>query len=220
MEDPFEPAGNRDSTGELVARRYKLRFTPDLVYASSGYDTIYGVQSVTQMLFSDMLGNHRIGLATNLVLDLRNADYVLSYAYLARRTDYALEGFHLARELADFSRATVYRYRNYGLVASARYPLSKFRRVDAEVGLLGVSLTDLSNLGERPTSRAFAVPKVTYTVDKTVPGYLGPQSGTRWAASLSGAPGPDAFFATLLLDGRSYSRSGRGTRSRSAAQPG
>lgn len=208
--DPFRPTGHRDSTGALVARRYRLRFTPDLVYANSGYDTIYGVQSVTQMLFSDMLGNHRIGLATNLVLDLRNADYVLSYAYLARRTDYAIEGFHLARELADFSRATVYRYRNYGGVVSARYPISKFRRVDAEVGVLGVSLADLSNLGEQPTTRVFAVPKVTYTVDDTVPGYLGPRSGTRWAASLSGSPGPDALFATAVADGRAYTSFGPG----------
>ena len=208
--DVFQPVGHRDSTGALVARPYRLRFTPDLVYANSGYDTVYGVQTVTQMRFSDMLGNHRIGLATNLVLDLRNADYVLSYEYLARRTDYAVEGFHLARELADFDEATVFRYRNYGVVASARYPLSKFRRVDVEVGLLGVSLTDLSDLGQRPRSRAFAVPKVTYTVDATVPGRLGPQSGTRWAASASGAPGPDAVFATALVDGRAYRSLGAG----------
>ena len=202
--DPFQPLAATDSTGALVARPYKLRFTPDLVYAAGGYDTLYGVQSVTQMLFSDMLGNHRIALSTNLVLDLRNADYVLSYEYRPGRTDYTLQGFHLARQLADQGEFTIYRYRNYGLVGGARYPLDKFRRVDAEVGILGVSLTDLSNLGERSRSRTFVVPRATYTVDKTVPGFLSPQSGGRWAASLSAAPGPDAFFATALLDGRRY----------------
>ena len=204
--DPFRPAGIRDSTGALVARPYKLRFTPDLVYAAGGYDTIYGVQSVTQALFSDMLGDHRIGLATNLVLDLRNADYVVSYEYRPRRTDWRFEGFHLARELAELSitGATVYRYRNYGLVARASRPLDKFRRVDAEVGVVGVSLVDLSDLRKQPRSRHFVVPRVTYTRDQTVPGGLGPRSGTRWAASLSGAPGPDAFFATALADGRRY----------------
>ena len=210
VEDPFRPTQNRDSTGALVARPYKLRFTTDLVYAAGGYDTLYGVQSVTQMLFSDMLGHHRIGLATNLVLDLRNADYVLGYEYRPQRTDFSVEAYHLARQLRDPVARTVYRYRNYGLVASAEYPLDKFRRVDAEVGLLGVSLTDLSNLGERSRSRTFAVPRLTYTVDRTVPGYLGPQSGARWAASVSGAPGPDAFFATALLDGRRYWSAGPG----------
>ncbi|MEM0963483.1 MAG: BamA/TamA family outer membrane protein, partial [Bacteroidota bacterium] len=203
-EDPFRPALNRDSTGALLARPYKLRFTPDLVYAAGSYNTLYGVQSVTQMLFSDMLGHHRIGLATNLVLDLRNADYVLSYDYRPRRMDYSVEGYHLARQLRDVSGGTIYRYRNYGLVAGAEYPLDKFRRVEAEVGLLGVALADLSNLGERPRVRSFAIPRVTYTVDRTVPGFLGPQSGTRWASSLSAATGPDAFFLTALADGRRY----------------
>ena len=116
--DPFQPVGNRDSTGALVARPYKLRFSLDLVFADGGYDTVYGLQSVTQVLFSDMLGNHRVGLSTNLVLDLRNADYVLGYEYRARRTDLRVEGYHLARQLASASDRTVYRYRNYGLVAA------------------------------------------------------------------------------------------------------
>ena len=202
--DPFRPTDHRDADGEPIARAYRLRFTPDLVSASGGYDTVYGVQSVTQMLFSDMLGEHRIALATNLVLDLRNADYVLRYAHRGGRADWAVEGFHLARELPDFGNATVFRYRNFGLAARARYPLDRFRRVEAEVGLLGVSLTDLSTLSERPRTRLFAVPRLTATVDRTVPGALGPQRGTRVAASVSGAPGPDAVFATVLADGRRY----------------
>ena len=209
-DDPFMPVGNRDSTGALVARPYKLRFTLDLVNAAGGYDTVYGVQSVTQLLFSDMLGDHRIGLSTNLVLDLRNADYVLSYQDRSGRTDWGVQGFHLARQLRVPGERTIYRYRNYGVVAQARRPLDKFRRFDAEVGLLGVSLTDLNDLGLRPRDRLFAVPKVTYTVDRTVPGYLGPRSGTRWAASLSAAPGPDAVFTTLLADGRRYWSAGPG----------
>ena len=208
--DPFRPVGNRDSTGALVARPYKLRFSLDLVFADGGYDTVYGLQSVTQVLFSDVLGDHRVGLSTNLVLDLRNADYVLGYEYRPRRTDWRVEGYHLARQLASASDRTVYRYRNYGLVAGARHPLDKFRRVDAELGLVGVSLADLSDIGERARTRGFVVPRLTYTDDRTVPGALGPRSGARWAASVSGAPGPDAFFATALADGRFYRPLGPG----------
>ena len=208
--DPFRPALNRDSTGALLARPYKLRFSLDLIVADGGYDTVYGLQTITQVRFSDMLGNHRVGLSTNLVLDLRNADYVLGYEYRPHRTDVRVEGYHLARQLASASERTVYRYRNYGVVAGVRYPLDKFRRVDAEVGLVGVSLADLSDIGERARTRAFVVPRATYTDDRTVPGFLGPQSGTRWAASVSAAPGPDAFFATALADGRVYRSLGPG----------
>ena len=208
--DPFRPIANRDSAGALVARPYRLRFSLDVVYADGGYDTVYGVQSVTQVRFSDMLGNHRVGLSTNLVLDLRNADYVLSYEYRPRRTDVRVEGYHLARQLASESDGTVYRYRNYGVVASARYPLDKFRRVDGELGLLGVSLTDLRDLGALPRSRGFVVPRVTYTDDRTIAGLLGPRDGERWAASLALAPGPGARFGTALADGRLYRPLGPG----------
>ena len=51
---------------------------------------------------------------------------------------------------------------------------------------------------------------MTYTDDQTVPGFLGPAPGTRWAASLAAAPGPDAFFATALADGRRYRSLGPG----------
>ena len=208
--DPFEISGHRDSTGALVAKRYKLAFTPDIVSAAGGYDTVYGVQSVTRMRFSDLLGNHQISVATNLVLDLRNADYVIGYEALEHRTDLRFQGFHLARELPNLAGTTIYRYRNYGLLAGASYPLDKFRRVEGELGVLGVSLTDLSDLGREPRSRVFAVPRVTVTSDRTVPGGFTPQSGARWAASLAGSPGPNAAFATALVDGRLYRSFGPG----------
>ena len=198
------PSARRDSTGALVPEPYRLRFSRDFTFAAGDYDTVYGLQTVTQALFSDVLGNHRIGIETNLVLDLRNISYVLSYEYRARRTDYTAEGFQLVREFSDFANGTVIRYRNYGLVGRASYPLDTFRRVDAELGLLGVSLADLADLGARPRTRVFAVPRVTFTRDVTVPGPLGPRSGSRWAASVSGSPGPDAFFASALADGRRY----------------
>ena len=202
--DAFAPEDNLDPDGSLRVRRYKLRFSPDIVYAAGAYDTVFGVQSVTQMLFSDVLGEHRIGLATNLVLDLRNSDYLLSYANLRGRTDWGVRAFHLARELPDFRDRTVYRYRNYGVTAEASYPLSKFSRVDAEVGIIGVSLADLSDIGTQPRRRVFALPQLSYTRDATVPGFLGPRSGTRYAASVSGSPGPDVSFATALVDARRY----------------
>ena len=202
--DPFRPGGARDAQGRLVARRYRLRFTPDLVTAAGSYDTVYGVQSVTQVRFSDVLGDWRLALATNLVLDLRNADYVVSLRTLRGRREASLDGFHLARELPDAASPTVFRYRNYGLVGALRYPLSRARRVDLEVGVLGVSLSDLSQIAEPSRSRLFVVPKATATLDQTAVGRFGPRRGGRAAASVAVAVGPDAFFATVLADGRRY----------------
>jgi Tol biopolymer transport system component len=205
------PRGHRREDGSLQPRRYRLRFSPDLVYGNLGYDAIFGVQSVTQGTFSDLLGNHRLTAATNLVVDLRNSDYLLSYQYLPRRTDYALTGFHLARQLTDFNRQAVYRYRSYGLVAAAAYPLSKFQRVEAELSLQGVSLTDLVDPTFRARTRTFLLPALTYTVDATTPGLLAPSGGRRFAVRLSGSPGGEVAFASVLADARQYLGNGRYT---------
>lgn len=209
IEPRFEPEGHLNEDGSFRERRYKLRFSPDIIYGNVGYDALYGVQSLTQMMFSDVLGNHRILAATNLIIDLRNSDYLLSYEYRPRRTDYALTGFHLARQLTDFSRQTVYRYRNYGLTLSASYPLDKFRRVDAEMSVLGTSLTDLVDPALRARSRVFLYPAVSFTHDGTEPGFLSPAGGRRYAVRLAASPGLSVTFGTLLADARQYVGFGR-----------
>jgi hypothetical protein len=200
----FEPEGHLRDDGSFRPRRYRLRFSPDLIYGDLGYDAIFGIQSFTQMSFSDLLGDHRISAASNLVIDLRNSDYLLSYQYLPRRTNYAVTGFHVARRLTDFERQTFFRYRNYGIIAAAGYPLDKFRRIEAELSAQGVTLTDLIDPTLPTNERIFLLPAVTFTSDVSVPGFLNPAGGRRFAVRLSGSPGISVAFASLLADVRQY----------------
>jgi len=212
--DAFDEASPRSSRfvlednlrddGSLRPRRYRLRFSPDLIYGNLGYDAIFGVQSFTQISFSDLLGNHRISAATNLVIDLRNSDYLLSYQHLAQRTNYALTGFHVARQLTDFDQQAFYRYRNYGAIVGLSYPLDKFRRIEAEISLQGVDLTDLMDPTLRSNSRGFVFPALTFTSDHTTPGFLTPSGGRRFAVRVSGTPGPAVAFGSVLADARQY----------------
>jgi len=196
--------------GDFIPQRYKLRFSPDIVYGAAGYDALYGVQGVTQMMFSDMLGNHRIIVATNLLLDLRNSDYTLSYHYLPRRTDWAVSTFHLSRLLADFTELnpTYYRYRQYGANVRLSYPLDKFHRLEADLGIIGVNQADVTDVTRPSVTRTLLVPRITYTKDSTTPGYMSPIEGSRMAVSLSGSPtnftDSSIRFGTVLFDARSY----------------
>ncbi|MFK7848008.1 MAG: peptidase S9, partial [Rhodothermales bacterium] len=115
LRDPFEPEDNIGEDGRFKPKRYKLRFSPDLVYGSAGYDALFGVQGITQITFSDMLGDHQVLVASNLLIDLRNSDYMMSYAYLPSRLDWSTSAFHVSRLLPDNNRNTIYRYRQYGL---------------------------------------------------------------------------------------------------------
>ena len=210
LQEPTPDRAYTNDDGELVPRRYKLRFSPDIVYGAAGYDALYGVQGITQMMFSDMLGDHRILVSTNLLLDLRNSDYVISYEYLPGRVDWTFSTFHLSRLLADFERMnpTYYRYRQYGARLTASFPIDKFRRVDAEVGLVGVNQADITDVSRPTSARTVVVPRLTFTRDRTVPGYLFPIGGSRMAVSVSGSPfalgNSNVRFLTILGDARTY----------------
>ena len=219
LPDVFDPPNNLDEDGEFLARDYKLKFSPDFIYGSTGYDVLYGVQGITQMMFSDMLGNHSLTVATNLLVDLRTSDYFLSYDYLPHRTDWGIFIYHVARQLQDFNRSgstlsvRYYRYRHYGAGISMSYPLNKFERVDVAMSLRGVNQADISDPSIPPVTRSLIHPTVTFTRDISTPGLLAPRDGYRMAFSVSGSPGnfvagEQVRFATVLGDMRWYTSFG------------
>ncbi len=216
FDDPFHPTDNLDADGNFKPKKYRLSFSPDIVYGTAGYDVLYGVQGITQMMFSDMLGNHRIIVATNLLIDLRNSDYIIAYDYLPRRTDWSFTGFHTSRLLPDFRRPspTYFRYRQYGASLSASYPFDKFRRLDVDLSVVGVSQADITDAAEPSQTRTLFYPSVTFTRDVTTPGFLAPSGGTRVALSLSGSPfsfnDRQVQFLSVLADARGYASFGRG----------
>lgn len=211
--NPFNPQDNIDDEGRYKPKRYKLRFSPDLVYGTAGYDALFGVQGVTQINFSDMLGNHRVFVASNLLIDLRNSDYMMAYTYLPERVDWGGSVFHVSRLLPDNNRSTIYRYRQYGARLTASYPVDKFRRFDLNMSLVGVSQADIVEPSEPAITRALLYPSVSYTQDVTTPGVMYPVSGRRFSVSLSGSPvsltSDKVRFATLLGDARTYISLGR-----------
>src|SRR3972149_5641919 len=75
----FSLANNLDKQGNYKVNKYKITFSPDIVYANAGYSSLYGLQGTTVISFSDVLGNHRLIGVTSLQIDLKNSDYGLAY---------------------------------------------------------------------------------------------------------------------------------------------
>ena len=205
--NPFEIADNMEEDGSFREKKYKLTFSPDIIYGTAGYDALYGgVQGVTQMMFSDVLGNHQIFASTNLLIDLRNSNYFLQYAYLAKRIDYSINVFHISQILTTNFNTTYFRFRNWGVGTGASIPLDKFRRFDVNLSLMSTSQANITLPQIPATNTTFLYPTLTYTRDVTIPGFLTPKSGTRYAISFSGAPGglSNVQFGTILGDFRQY----------------
>jgi Tol biopolymer transport system component len=211
-----EITGNVDENGEYRVNRYKLNFSPDIIYGAAGYDTFYGVSGSTIMAFSDMLGDHQIIFVTNLLLDLKNSDYGLAYYYLGNRIDWGIAGFHSARFvfLRDIYGESLYRFRTYGGAVSAYYPVDRFRRLEFDLTWYSISKENLDRIEAPISNRNVLVPGFSYVYDTILWGFLSPITGTRYRFNVFGTPklGREGLsFVNVTGDYRTYLRLGEMT---------
>lgn len=213
----FDIADNRDDEGHYIPRKYKLNFTPDLVYGTAAYNTFYGVEGTTLMAFSDMMGDHQIIFQTNLLLDLKNSDYGLTYLYLPDRIDYGFQGFHSARflYLSDgFGGAYLYRFRTWAIGVIGSYPIDRFNRLDVALNWLNLSRDNLDFPFEKPQRRSLLMPTISYVNDNSLwqGGWFAPNNGSRFNLTFYGTPkfGSESLdLYTLTLDYRKYVKFGQ-----------
>ncbi|MBI4549005.1 MAG: PD40 domain-containing protein [Ignavibacteriae bacterium] len=203
---------NIDENGNYKVNKYKLNFSPDIVYGNAGYNTLYGVQGSTIMAFSDLLGDHQIYLLTNLLFDLKNSDYAIAYLYLPKRIDYGIQGFHSARFLIlddSEGRESLFRFRNYGVSALALFPLNKFKRFEVNLSWFNITRDNLDLPFQPSQRRSLILPSISYVHDNSLWGLIAPDNGGRYNLSLLASPklGSDALgFYTVTLDYRMYSK--------------
>ena len=198
-----------DEHGKYRSRRYKLKFSPDFVTGAAGYNTFFGLQGYTSFAFSDLLGDHQIYLATNLWADLRNSDFSLMYYNLKHRFNVGMGGYHLVYIFSGGYSGLV-RYRNYGAVIAASYPLSRFKRFDLNLLWYNVNLEYLDI--SVPTEKVSTVlPELSYTYDNVLWGFrwgiLAPVNGSRYNILFRMSPNYNKNsrdFRTFQFDYRRY----------------
>jgi outer membrane protein assembly factor BamA len=159
-----------------------------------------------------MLGDHEIIFQTNLMLDLKNSDYGLSYFYLPGRIDWGFQGYHSARFV--YIGDTLYRFQTWTLGAIASYPIDRFNRIDFSLSWMNLSRDDLDNPSPANQSRSFLLPTLTYVNDNSVwqGGWFAPNNGSRFFATVYGTPkfGPDGLnLLAGVADYRTYIRISR-----------
>lgn len=207
----FNLTDNLDKQGNYKVNRYKINFSPDIVYANAGYSSLYGLLGTTILSFSDVLGNYRIIGQTSLQIDLKNSDYGLAYFYLKQRLNYGIEAFHTARfvYLDRGGLANLFRFRNYGAVISLSYPLNRFYRLAGGLSWLNVSMENLDDPNEPYRKDNYIVPSLSFIHDNSLWGYTAPIDGTRYRFDVMATPGliaKDLNFYSILGDYRTYFR--------------
>jgi Tol biopolymer transport system component len=198
-----------DTTGNYVVNKYKLNFSPDIVYGNAGFNTYYGIQGSTVFAFSDMLGNHRIYFITNLMGELKNSDFALAYLYLPNRIDYGIQVFHSARFIYQYDASGVqslFRYRTYGSTLNASYPLNKFKRFDLGLTWLTISRENL-DIPNSPQRKQLMLTSISYVHDNSLWGFTSPGNGSRYNFTFYGSPKVfknSLSFFSIEADYRAY----------------
>ncbi|MDZ7333178.1 MAG: peptidase MA family metallohydrolase [candidate division KSB1 bacterium] len=209
----LDSAEYKSPNGEYRISKYRVKFSPDILYGSASYSQFYGVQGLTQIALSDVLGNHRIDIYTNLFYDLRNSNYELMYFYLPRQTDWGIGGYHYTYFYYIYNSffPTWARDRFFGLNLYASHPFSKFSRIDGTLQWVGID-RDLIQW-ELPTEKVrLLLAGLYYIKDTVLWGYTGPINGHRYMLGLNYSPGigPNSYnFVTAKVDYRKYIRLGK-----------
>lgn len=209
--------------GKYKINDYKIRFTPDIVYASAAYSTFFGLQAIGLLLFSDVLGNNQIFLGLDIYSDLENANVDLLYLYLPKRINYGI-GFHhkayffyLYDDLTD--QYSYFRDKNFGMDVFADYPLSRFTRIETNLSFTGIDRETYDWLYDEyryEEKRRVFMAGLGFVHDTILWGSTGPVNGMRtrlgiYASpdledyiTLPGSPGWGLDFHTVMLDTRRY----------------
>ncbi len=211
----------RKPGGGFFSKKYKVKFTPDFVYATAAYSSFFGAQGTGQILLSDVMGNQLIYINTDLYYDFNNLDnsnFSVQYFYLPRRINY---GVGLFRYVYYLDAANV-RDQTIQTEINLAYPFSKYSRT--ELNLRGYAIDRSRWYGDPildykyEQRRRVVLPELAYVHDTVLWGSVGPANGSRYRVSTSYSPklgrneGSDRAFAefyTVTGDMRNYFRLGR-----------
>lgn len=125
-----------DAENPPKIRKYRPRFALDSLWGGAVYSNAYGAAGSIEVGLSDLMGDHGIGISVGITDRLDETNLVLSYLYLKRRIDWGIGIYNLYNETyyrhykptgSDFYRV---RQRQTGLYGLARYPFSRFSRLE------------------------------------------------------------------------------------------
>jgi len=215
--------------GKYKVNEYKVRFSPDIVYASAAYSTFFGLQAMGLLLFSDVMGDHQILVGLDIYSDLENSNVQFLYLYLPMRSDYGIGLHHNVYFFYLYNPATgeseFFRDRNYGLNLYADYPFSRFSRLEGTLDFIGIDRETYDFLFDQyhyQEKRRIIMPGLAYVHDTILWGSTGPINGVRARLAvyaspdledyidLPGSPGWGLEFRTVIFDARRYFRISNG----------
>ncbi len=203
-------------------RKYRPRFALDTLWGGFAYSQAYGPVGSIELGLSDLMGDHGIGLSLGISDKLDETNLVMSYLYLKHRIDWGVGVYNFYDEAyfrqytpegSDYYRL---RQRQTGLYALARYPFSRFSRLEFDSMAYQYEIyndylpheeLDAGNWFTnyyKSSDLAFA-PGLSLVFDNALYGPTGPLLGLRGSYTLRKSfARKDLDYLTNYIDLRSY----------------
>lgn len=195
-------------------KTYGAEFSIDNVLGTLIFNSSLGVGLLGVMEFSDTLGDHRIMLLLDSLIEIQTnvLNYVnvdLTYNYLKYRSDYGVRLFMYSNYFYEFSflqsffdTEQVYDH-TYGAYFYYSYPFTTFDRLELTAGIRGYDFNEYT-FGEGYTNVTIRylnkeTLRAAFIHDSTLESYTGPMDGIRFEALVE-----QSF--SLLTNGATYTK--------------
>ncbi len=172
--------------GEYARKKYKPKFSPDLISGGLSYDTFFGFRGQSLIAISDMFGNHTFMLATDLVNTIDQSNFQLFYLYMPQRINYGVGILHTKYYYID-SYDRLFSDRVYGALGYISLPFSKFTRADVDLTQISVDRKYYDPPYQDRSVKVFLA-SLSLINDTVIWGHTGPVNGSRSLFSYEYAP--------------------------------
>ena len=204
----------------IAKRKYstKSSFALDAIFPdfSLGADGI--LRSTVQIVGSDMLGNHRIGVSVMNQSSYLAPDFIAQYGFLTHRTDMGamIYNYHEYHILGGIQRRRGILQRITGLGAYLNYPFDRYHRLDLDFSMYSQPFSY-----NFQTSRTFdpyddrgllTMGSIAFVGDTTMWREWAPYTGSRYRIELEQSfptLGSELSLTNAIFDARRYFGLGR-----------
>ena len=195
-------------------RKYGTKIGLDAIFTNFSLGADGLLRNSTELVASDMMGNHRLGLSVQNQSGFLAPDFVARYGSLARRADFgaSLFNFHEYHLLGTTRNRRRVSQRLTGIAGTAMYPFNRYRRVELQLLMYSTPYAFRFETTREDNRGLLMLGTISLVSDTTRWQIFGPQSGTRYNLTFEKsyrATGSDLELTNLVFDFRRYFKLGR-----------
>ena len=204
----------------IARRKYstKSSFALDAIFPDFSFGADGILRSTVQIVGSDMLGNHRIGVSVMNQSSYLTPDFIAQYGFLTHRTDVGamIYNYHEYHILGGIQRRRGILQRITGLGAYLNYPFDRYHRLDFEFSMyskpFSFNFQTRESLDPYDDRGLLTTGSIAFVGDTTMWREWIPYTGSRYRIELEQsfpALGSELSLTNVIFDARRYFGLGR-----------